>query len=713
MDWSFLSDSSASINDLYKKFHGDTTNFIDNHVPKKKVTRKYLKLRSKPWINTYIQKLMGHRDKLFQNMNKDPTPSNKYLYKKFRNRVVAEIRSGKVTYFKNYFEQNKTNMKMLWSGIKSIVNVKSKNQFSRLSHLTNNGMRVDDPVKMANIFNQYFVNVGSNLDNTIPRTRKSPIDYLKNRNGSSMFLAPVTTQEIDVIIQSLNTKKSIGPYSIPVFLLKILSNHISEPLSYLVNLSFQTGIFPDYLKVANVNPIHKKEASDNPSNYRPISILSVSSKIFEKLMYTRLYKFLDTYKTLYHLQFGFRENYSTTQALMSLTETIKHSIDSGKFGCGIFLDLHKAFDTINHDILLKKMEHYGIRGNVLHWFESYIKGRSQYVTVNGNSSEILPITCGVPQGSVLGPLLFLIYVNDLPYVSKVLTFYLFSDDTSFYYDSDNLTTLQKVVNRELCKVRKWLEANRLSLNISKTNYVIFHSSARKVSEIIRIKLGSKIINQVDYVKYLGIFIDATLTWKHHITELSKKLARTTGIFFKIRHFVTLDTLKLLYYSLFCSFTSYGISVWGLTHPTTLVSLFRIQKKIIRTISFSDKYARSSPLFQRLEILKLNDLHTFNLLCFVFQHNQVTSTGPFQNYFVPLTSVYNYNTRKASKGDMSVSGINTTLYGKRTAKYTGTILWNNLNINIRHSSSLNIFKKRLKISILQHIHNNHYTFFLLQ
>ena len=206
---------------------------------------------------------------------------------------------------------------------------------------------------------------------------------------------------------------------------------------------------------------------------------------------------------------------------MSLTETIKHTIDSGKFGCGIFLDLQKAFDTVNHDILSKKMEHYGIRGNVLHWFESYIKGRSQYVTVNGHSSEILPITCGVSQGSVLGPLLFLIYVNDLPNVSRVFTFYLFADDTSIHFDSDNLITLQKIVNRELHKVRKWLEANTLSLNIRKTNYVIFHSFARKVSEFVRIKLGSKIINQVDYVKYLGILIDATLTWKHHITELSK------------------------------------------------------------------------------------------------------------------------------------------------------------------------------------------------
>ena len=191
--------------------------------------------------------------------------------------------------------------------------------------------------------------------------------------------------------------------------------------------------------------------------------------------------------------------------------------------------------------------------------------------------------------------------------------------------------------------------------------MIFHSSARKVSEFVRIKLGSKIINQVDYVKYLDILIDATLTWKHHITEFSKKLAGTTGIFFKVRHFVTPDTLKLLHSSLFCSFTSYGygISVWGLTHPTTLVPLFRVQKKIIRAISFSDKYAGSSPLFQRLEILKPDDLPNSNLLCFVFQCNQVTSIGTFQIILFPLLQCITA-THTASEGDLYGSRINTTL-----------------------------------------------------
>ena len=336
IEWSSLSDSSISVNEHFNHFHKKTTNCINLHVPKKKVSKNPLKLRSKPWINSYTQRLMDYRHKLFHTMNKTPTPSNKYLYHKFKNHIVSEQCQGKVRYFKNYFEVHKTNMKMLWSGIKSIVNMKAKNELSQISHLLNNGKRIDDPVKMANIFHHYFVNAGSNIDKSIPRTKKSPTDYLKNRNSNSLFLTPVTEQEIVIIIQSLNlSRKAIGPYSIPVSILKILSRHITKPLSTIVNQSFQTGIFPDALKVGKVTPPHKKDSCDNLSNYRPISILSVFSKIIEKLTYDHLYGFLDKFELLYPLQFGFREKHSTTHALLSLTESIKHSIDNHKYGCGI------------------------------------------------------------------------------------------------------------------------------------------------------------------------------------------------------------------------------------------------------------------------------------------------------------------------------------------------------------------------------------------
>ena len=219
-----------------------------------------------------------------------------------------------------------------------------------------------------------------------------------------------------------------------------------------------------------------------------------------------------------------------------------------------------------------------------------------------------------------------------------MQFYPFADDTSIYFDSDNLFNLQKIINRELKKVRKWLEANRLALNIDKTNFVIFHSPTNKVDSFARIKLDSNPISRVNCIKYLGVLIDPTLSWKPHIDELSKKLSRTSGIFYKIRHYVSFDNLKLLYYSLSYSFLTYGISVWGLTHLSCLDPLYKIQKKIVRTIAFKDKYTRSTPLFYEFKLLKLSDIHSLKLFCFVYDCIRGSLLQPFDKLFTRLTSI---------------------------------------------------------------------------
>ena len=405
-------------------------------------------------------------------------------------------------------------------------------------------------------------------------------------NEPTFFLSPTDSAEVESIISDLKKGKSVGPYSIPCDLLKMLNELISPLLVILINESFSTGIFPDKLKIAKVIALHKKGATDDPSNYRPISLLSVFSKIFEKIMHKRLYNFLEVNDILHPLQFGFRKKHSTQHTLISMTETIKKSIDNGKFECAIFIDLKKAFDTVNHTILLKKLEHYGIRGIPLKWFESYLLNRKQYVSINGYSSEELILRHGVPQGSVLGPLLFLIFINDLPNVSKHLIFYLFADDTSIHFISTDLLQIQKVVNRELRKVRKWLEANRLELNIDKINFVIFRSQQHKVTDNIVLRFGRKSIKQESYVKFLGILLDSNLSWKFHLTELSKKPARTAGLFYKIRHCTAKDTLMLLYHGLFASLLAYGISVWGSTFTTSTDPICILQKKVLKIITFN-------------------------------------------------------------------------------------------------------------------------------
>ena len=477
---------------------------------------------------------------------------------------------------------------------------------------------------------------------------------MADRNGNSFFTAPSTPYEISDIISTLKSGKSLGPNSIPMKILKSLSSLISIPLSQIINESFKSGVFPDKLKLAKVIPLFKKACLLTASNYRPISLLSIFSKITEKVMYERLYKFLTKYEILYALQFGFRASQSINHALVSLTESIRNSLDNKKFGCGIFIDLQKV---INHDILLTKLEHYGIRGISLAWFKSYLSERKQYVPVYGSNSSHLEVTCGVPQGSVLGPLLFLIYINDIPLSSSKLSFYVFADDTNIYYEAENLYQLQRTINNELKKVKVWFDVNKLSLNIDKTNYIIFKSPQHSSSESVSIKIGCFTVKRTSYVKFLGVLLDESLSWKYHLTEPSKKLARTCGMFFKVRHFLPIDVLICLYNSLFSPFLQYGIVVWGLTYESYINPVFLLQKRAVRAISFEQFTSPSSPIFLDLKILRLHDLFQLKLLSFVYDSVNKISPACFHSFFPLAEFVHQYGTRQVTKNCI----YNSTIY----------------------------------------------------
>ena len=633
IDFTYLESNDMGVSTKFDRFLKDLSTLTNKHAPiKKRRSRKEIRMKDKPWINSRIQKMMRIRDRVLLRFKKHATDDNLKLYKKFRNRVSNEIKRSKEIYFHNFFSTNTQNMKNLWSGIKTIISHKSSNSSSINKIKDKEGNVTSEPGRISNIFNDFFVNVADDITKTIPLTPKSPLDYLSNRTSNSLFLTPVTWIEVNDLINILNPSKSVGPNSIPIKLLKILGSSIAPLLAVLVNQSFLSGIFPDKLKIAKVITLFKKGNPELPSNYRPISLLPIFSKVFEKLMYRRLYKFLELNNILYSLQFGFQENHSIDHALVSLTEAVRNTLDNKRFGCGIFIDLQKAFDTVNHKILLSKLEHYGVRGCALEWFRSYLSDRKQYVSVNGSDSNLLSITCGVPQGSVLGPLLFLIYINDLPNASKKLKFYLFADDTNIYCESKDLPNLFKIANKELRAIKRWLDANRLSLNIDKTNYIIFHSSSRNISSDSTIKIGKKHIKRVKFVKFLGLLLDEHLSWKYHLSELSKKLARTCGIFFKIRNLLPLDVLLCLYNALFLSFLQYGLIVWGQTYASYVDPIFRLQKKAVRAISFQPRLSPSLPIFKDLKLLKLSEIFELRLLIFVFDSVTKTSPSCFHNFY---------------------------------------------------------------------------------
>ena len=291
------------------------------------------------------------------------------------------------------------------------------------------------------------------------------------------------------MFSKIDSSKSCGPNSISSNLLKNHAKAFFSPVKDMINSSFLEGAFPDTLKIAQVCTVFKKGERDLRENYRPISLLSNLSKLFERAMHSRVYAFFDNFGLFFDLQFGFRKQHSTSHALLSIIDEIRHNLDNNTFSCGIFVDLEKAFDTVNHNILLKKLEHYGIRDVAKNWFCSYLSYRKQFVSLGGVSSNYLPISCGVPQGSILGPLLFIIYINDMHNAIKFSKVHHFADDTNLLFSHKNPKILRKRVNADLALLFDWLCANRLSLNVGKTEFVIFRPKRSKRSERVTLKIN--------------------------------------------------------------------------------------------------------------------------------------------------------------------------------------------------------------------------------
>ena len=603
-------------------------------------------------------------------------------------------------------------MKKTWQGIKQIINLNRKDT-TQISHIEYKNKHIDNNPDMANAFNEFFTGIGPALDKDIPHNHKpgGPTVYLKSRMILPFLISPTNPVEIETLINSLDDSKSSGPTSIPTRLLKLIGKEIAIPFSDICNMSFNEGIFPSKNKIAKVVPHHKNGSTQAVDNYRPISLLSTFSKIMEKIMTVRLTNFLELHDIIYPKQFGFRKGHSTSHSLIDIVETIRKTIDSKKFGCGVFIDLKKAFDTVNHDILLQKLEHYGIRHNSLKWFKSYLSDRNQYVHLNDTDSSTMNISCGVPQGSVLGPILFLIYINDLPNISNKLKFFLFADDTNIYLEGNDLSNLEKTMNKELKKLYEWLCLNRLSLNISKTNFIIF-SPPNTFKKPVTIKIAKKAISEAKYVKYLGVLIDSNLSFKYHIEELTKKVARAIGVLYKIKPFVSAKILTNIYYAIIYPFLLYGVVVWGNASNVLLKPIHILQKTFVRMATNNDTnftihrgLAHTPPLFHQLNLLTIYDIFKLQVAKLVYE--SVNDIGPTNKIikYIRASDVHHYNTRYSANNNFYTTFVRTTRYGLKNLQIEGKKTWENVPDNIKTSLTTKLFKTRYKKHLITDYLNN--------
>ena len=356
---------------------------------------------------------------------------------------------------------------------------------------------------MGNIFNEYFINIGNNLASNIQDSDTNPLNYLGESSPNSFSFMATTPLEIRNVIMHLDNKKA-SLNNVPIFVLKKIAHIICPLLSDIFNDSINVGLFPDKLKSGRVIPLYKEGPPNDVSNYRPITTLSVFSKIFEKLVHKRMTPFITKYNIVKPYQFGFQKNKCTSDALLEFMENAFDSFNNNQYYLAIFLDFSKAFDTISHEILLKKIEHMGFRGPIHRWIKSYLTNRNQFVNIGEKSSEFLNVKMGVPQGSTLGPLLFILYINDMSNSINNLKIVHFADDSTLHVPLNRNENIAPQINTKLSDVNRWLISNKLHLNVGKTKYMIF--SIKDKPPDLNLVIGNSVIARSHVQKFLGLYL---------------------------------------------------------------------------------------------------------------------------------------------------------------------------------------------------------------
>ena len=503
-----------------------------------------------------------------------------------------------------------------------------------------------DNSEIAHEFNEFFTNVGQTISDSVKPTVRTAESYLTiDPNIRELEFTPIRPSQIVDIVKAMEPKSSIDSDGISTMLLKKIIYEISIPLSHIYSLSMSNGSFPSSLKTARVIPIHKTGNPNCPDNYRPISLLSSLSKILEKCIATQLINHLESNNILYKHQYGFQKNKSTEHNLISATNFIYNAINNGEYCIGLFLDLKKAFDVCSHDILLTKLRHMGINNTALQWFQSYLSNRTQFCEINGVRSSKKLIKISVMQGSILGPILFLCYINDLWKSTNLFTL-MFADDTSAFKSGKNLNMLINDMNIEINNIAVWFRANKMCVNVSKTKYIIFRARGKTINNDINLSYnanepGQPIDDSLIYnlerihdnnqdknsrsYKLLGVYLDEYLTFNHHVNTLCNKLSKSLYCINRVKNMLSLKALRLLYFALFHPHINYCPIILNCTSTKNKSRIQKLQKKAIRTITKSSFKAHTEPLFEQNRILTFDNL--IHLQSSLFMHSYVYNYAP--------------------------------------------------------------------------------------
>ena len=597
----------------------------------KKLTRKSI---LKPWITDSLVRKIKIKGNLLKLSTKGVVDRD--IYNRFRNSLTTQIRQAKATYFDKEFDKCGGNVKKTWN----IINANIKNRVKNTKISIQEENRLLDSSELPNKFNNYFSNIANELVSNIPHEHTGFNSYLINRLPNSFYMHEISNNEIIDAINDLKNCNGINQISTTV--LKEIDMDLSHPLHHIYNLCIKEGYFPTELKLGCITPIFKKGDKYCMSNYRPVCSLSPFSKIFERILYNRMLDFIGKNNIFSDSQYGFRKKKSAETALLDFTNYTYGGLTAKQNVGSIFMDLSKAFDVIDHSILGTKLEHYGFRGIFLKLLMNFLKNRKYFVSVNGLKSGINTVNIGVPQGSTLGPLLFLVYINDMKNSSKLLKFIQFADDTTLMYRSKCIVQLNNILETEGDKVTKWLSANRLIINLTKTHTMLFTNKINNPT--LRLKIQDTLLENKTETCFLGVIIDQKLSWKQHIQHISNKISKTIALLRLLRYIFPKRILKLIYMSLIYSYINYCNIIWGGAYDIVLQPLYILQKKAIRLISNSHYLEHTEPLFKSLELLNIYQIFKLNCLLLVYKCIKNNYFMEFKNKLHVDSSIHSYNTR---------------------------------------------------------------------
>lgn len=545
--------------------------------------------------------------------------------------------------------------------------------------------------------NEYYVNISQELANVIPKCsneEKNLIETMNHndsQNSSNFFLAPVTYNEILKILMGMKESETTVYNNPSNKLIKYCAMSLCKPIADMVNLSFKEGTVPDIIKIFRVIPIFKKGDKLDRGNYRPISTQSPLAKVIEICFKDRLLNFLDSRNYFYPKQYGFRKKSSTLSATMDILTRLQKQLDQSMLASGLFIDLKKAFDTVDHKLLIHKMERSGIRGKPLEWIMSYLSDRKQYVVIDNVMSSLLEISCGVPQGSVLGPTLYLIYVNDLKNMNLYGSLYLFADDTGIFYKGESRQEIAKQMQKDLSTLATWFKFNKLTVNVEKTMYIFFSKKDYGNNTIDLFHDGKK-ITESNTTVYLGLTIGNKLSWENHINVIRRKIAPVIGQFHRIKNLIPDHLKRQLYFANIHSHLMYLIQIWSSCSPSLFNSVYILQKKALKALFNLDIRFPSDQLYLFTKVLPLQNyvkIANANII-YKIRNNLILHDIELVSY----EQIHDYQTR--GKNKLVIKKPSSSKYGLQSILYKAINDFNSLPENIRQSASLEIFKKRSQV-----------------